>query len=220
MPLPPPSELSPDDLKKLFPDLDSYFWKRHSDTSRIYNCIAFAAGDTKNWWEPSPLRKRYWPKGVPRVDTVAAYTAAFKTRGFELCTNGTLEIGFDKIVLYLRGGNFPCHAAKQISTGEDAGFWLSKLGENIDIIHEKPESLSGHDYGVPTYFFKRDQAAHQQMIDALKAQKLIEEKKEKKRGKKERYEAKKRKKRDIDHSDSSRAIFSRAASGEKPNYIL
>lgn len=186
MPLPPPPELSPNQLKQLFPDLYSYFWERHSNTSRIYNCIAYAVGDTHNWWWPSS--RGYWPQGLLRAQTVAAYTGAFKTRGFEPCANGTLETGFDKIVLYMQGG-IPCHAAKQISAGEHAGFWLSKLGENIDIIHEKPESLSGHGYGVPTYYFKRDRAA----IEALKAQKLTDEKKGKKSEKKERYEATRKK---------------------------
>lgn len=185
-------EASPNVLKKWFPDLDSYFWKRHSDCSGIYNCIAYAVGDTHNWW--SPLPRSYWPQGLLRAETVEAYTEAFKTKGFDPCANGTLEIGFDKIVLYLLN-DVPCHAARQVSFGEYTGFWVSKLGGNIDIIHEKPESLSGNEYGVPTHYFKKDLSAYQEMIKAAQAQKLIDEKKGKKLEKKERYEAKKKKKK-------------------------
>ncbi|MGA2401717.1 MAG: hypothetical protein ABSG91_08415 [Syntrophobacteraceae bacterium] len=125
-----------------------------------------------------------------------AFTEAFRTKGFEPCSNGSPEAGLDKIVLYVRGiNNFPSHAARQIPTGEHAGSWLSKIGENIDIIHEKPESLAGQQYGTPTHYFKRDEVAHQRMIAESKAQKLIGEKNRKRREKKEQYEVRKKKRK-------------------------
>jgi hypothetical protein len=178
-------------LKPHFPQLSSYFWKQTSDASNRYNCIAFAVSDTKrNWW---PIQ-RYWPREARRVTTVAAFEEAFLTKGFVACADGVLEEGFDKIVLYVDQANVPTHAAKQVVSGEHAGSWSSKLGEFIDILHEKPESLSGPVYGIPKYFFKRDRRTHQEIFHDMNAPKVSAEKKRKAIDKKKRCKKRKRRK--------------------------
>jgi len=51
-----------------------------------YNCIAWAATDILNWWEPVDGtmfgRPIFWPPGVPRNYSVAAYAAALATVGY------------------------------------------------------------------------------------------------------------------------------------------
>jgi hypothetical protein len=41
-----------------------------SPTDPAYNCIAWAAGATTDWWWPlDDARKCFWPPGVPRTAT-------------------------------------------------------------------------------------------------------------------------------------------------------
>ena len=67
-----------------------------------------------------------------RDDSVAAFIAAFATRGYECCDSEGLEPGFDKVVLYVdeQQGRVT-HAARQLSDGR----WTSKLGPQWDINH-------------------------------------------------------------------------------------
>ena len=118
-----------------------------------YNCIAWAAGDDKNWWEPDPADIYYWPPSAPRELTLRAYKLAFESLGYIECDYGEIEDGFDKVVLFQKG-LMPTHAAKQIVSGPHAGKWSSKLGKNIDIIHEL-NGVSGESYGEPAIIMKR-----------------------------------------------------------------
>ena len=77
----------------------------------------------------------------------------FRSYGYELCENGILESGFEKIVIYARD-NKPRHAARQLPTG----LWTSKLGRYQDIEHATPEELEGDsngEYGRIVAFMRR-----------------------------------------------------------------
>jgi hypothetical protein len=117
-----------------------------------YNCIAWAAGDHQNWWEPWPLPDPdyYWPAGAPRQYTLLAYQRAFETVGFQPCANGTLEVGFEKIALYVLNG-VPKHAARQLLDGR----WTSKLGKFIDVRHGSPHGAEGPLYGTVALYMRR-----------------------------------------------------------------
>jgi hypothetical protein len=99
--------------------------KSSHDTN--YNCIAFVAGDPKNWWWPSD--DDYWPNGVPREPTFEAFVLALGTVGFVPCNDRSLEAGCDKIALYGKdrgdGNLAPTHAAIQLPDGR----WASKLAQ-------------------------------------------------------------------------------------------
>jgi hypothetical protein len=135
-------------VKQSFPNLNPGNSSITSPFDVNYNCIAWAASDTTEWWDP----QRYWPPNVRRVQTLDAYIEAYGTLGFVICDTGEYEEDFEKVVIYtaiLTGQ--PTHAARQLSNGK----WTSKLGKSHDISHDTPEVLSGPLYGTPTQFMKR-----------------------------------------------------------------
>jgi len=129
-----------------------------SPADRAYNCIAHAADDMFRWWCPIPpqlqafLPKRlyYWPPGLPFVNTVDNYVAAYETIGYARCPDAAYEDGFEKIVIYARNGEVQ-HAAKQLSDHE----WTSKLGDLEDIAHDSVDAVAGGLYGSAVAYVKR-----------------------------------------------------------------
>jgi hypothetical protein len=128
-----------------------------SDSDPIYNCIAFAAGETHRWWWPVPRRGiNYWPSGVSRQESVEAFISAFSTVGFSPCKDGTLEPGIDKVALFAKSAHgtlIPTHAARQL----ESGHWASKMGTLEDINHQNADDPSGPVYGQPVRFLARPQ---------------------------------------------------------------
>ena len=116
----------------------------------VYNCIAWAAHDTENWWEPDPDGNYYWPEGVPRVYTEDAYVQAYESIGFKRCDDPALESGVEKIALYTDKKE-PTHAARQLPDGT----WTSKLGPFEDIRHVELDCLKGPLYGEATVYMRR-----------------------------------------------------------------
>ena len=104
---------------------------RTSDDTPDYNCIAWAAKDDSNFWWPVGVPPYYWPDGVEFRETIEAFTKAYETRGFKVCSNAIFEDGFEKIAIYVDPSNRPKHAARQL----DKDNWTSKLGSDIDISH-------------------------------------------------------------------------------------
>jgi hypothetical protein len=149
-------------LRDRFPNLQAGSYRRTSNPTGTYNCIAHAAYDCKfNWW-PLPAgfeeKDRYWPKGAPPRRTIRAFRKAFEIQGFELCDDGNLEAGYEKVVLYVSNKatgvnplNAPTHMARQLPCGN----WTSKLGPYIDIMHDTPERLTGDEYGRVELYMQR-----------------------------------------------------------------
>lgn len=129
-----------------FPYLDETTCRETSSPDRRYNCIAWAAdNNTRKWW-PDSMGVGYWPKGVPRVETIDAFMKAYETLGYKLCFNEALEAGVEKIAIFgIRGEGevVPTHAARQLESGE----WTSKLGDFEDIAHKTVHAVSGPVYG-------------------------------------------------------------------------
>ena len=115
-------------LRHLLPRLTADNYRETSPATWKYNCIAWAVGTMDVWWWPLP--GRYWPEGVPREETVAAFFAALATVGFLPGATPDLEPDVEKVALYAIGVT-PTHAARQLSNG----WWTSKLGPAIDIEH-------------------------------------------------------------------------------------
>jgi hypothetical protein len=77
--------------ESLFPDLVRTGYQVTSPPDAIYNCIAWAVGHTSAWWWPDLDGFDYWPPGVVREQTLAAFVQAFATVGYVPCLDGSLE---------------------------------------------------------------------------------------------------------------------------------
>lgn len=112
-----------------------------SATNSGYNCIAFAAGSTAEWWSHFPGYK--WP--APRSPLIGSLISVFQSLGFEErpSTDLSLDPDFEKVALYAKGGLWK-HASRQLPDGK----WTSKLGPDEDIEHDTPECFCGDFYGT------------------------------------------------------------------------
>lgn len=138
----------------LFPHLSRQTYHVASPIDPIYNCIAWAAGCTYAWWWPN-AEDCYWPPDAPQEESLEAFVAAFQIQGYELCEDGDLELGFEKVALFaeILSGELPSptHAAIQLENGH----WSSKMGDLQDIVHYELESVNGPGYGFPVKFLRR-----------------------------------------------------------------
>lgn len=137
-------------LELRYPNLALTEYAVTSPKSQEYNCFAWVAGDQERWWQPTPEDEFYWVPGVPMEETLSAYIQAYQTLGYVTCDNAVLEIGYEKIALYVNNEGIPTHAAKQLLTGK----WSSKLGWLEDIEHEL-EGLIGEKYGKIAQVLRR-----------------------------------------------------------------
>jgi hypothetical protein len=138
-------------LEATFPGLARSGYAITSPRGKRYNCIAWAAGDTANWWWPVPdTEEVHWPAGVVREETLAALQEAFASLGYVVCADEALEAGFEKVALFALADGFPTHAARQF----EGGRWTSKLGELEDIEHALRD-LEGTEYGSVALVMKR-----------------------------------------------------------------
>ncbi len=138
-------------LLALFPNLQADTFQVTSQPDSVYNCIAWAAEDTSAWWWPleNPA-EGYWPEGVPRERTLAAFRAAFATLGYSEWLGEELEAGFLKVALFADPLGIPTHAARQLRNGR----WTSKLGQAEDIEHALHD-LEGEIYGRVVLILRR-----------------------------------------------------------------
>ncbi len=140
-------------LTSLFPNLTLDGYTETSSQSTQYNCIAWGAGDDNRRWDPSILfGNSYWPEGIPRIQTIAAFVQVFEQLGYEECASGEIEPGFEKIAVYARMDEAQ-HVARQL----DDGLWTSKLGDLEDITHAL-RGLEGTEYGSVARFMRRKKA--------------------------------------------------------------
>ncbi len=137
-------------IESVFPRLRGTDWRVSSEPDDLYNCIAWAANVTAEWWWPVGTGRTYWPEGVPRVVTLEAFRGAFATRGYQVCAGEELEPGFEKVALFANDAGVPTHAARQLADGR----WTSKLGRKEDIDHALRD-LEGTVYGSVALIMKR-----------------------------------------------------------------
>ena len=116
-----------------FPNLKRNEYQVTSDETTSYNCIAWAANDSTRWWEP----EYYWPVEVTEEISLESLRSVFEQLGYEECGTADFELDFEKIAIYVDDELYPCHAARQLSTGN----WTSKLGDWQDIEHETLDAL-------------------------------------------------------------------------------
>lgn len=139
-----------------FPNLNTGNCKITSPATSAYNCIAWAAENSSQWWDPNRLY--YWPPNVPREVTIDAMVQVYEGLGFTICLSGDLEPDFEKIAIFAKHSGtrkLPTHAARQLDSGE----WTSKLGPFEDISHTDIDGVSGPAYGDVLYFMSRPKRA-------------------------------------------------------------
>ena len=138
------------ELEELFPNLGPSGFLVTSPPDQHYNCIAWAAGDTTDWWPGSNPELEYWPPGIPREVSVATFEAVFACLGYVVCPSADLEPEFEKIALYANAVGSPTHGARQLPSGR----WTSKIGAMEDIEHDLHD-LEGDVYGTVARIMKR-----------------------------------------------------------------
>ena len=149
--------LSPD-LEAAFPNLRRGEYRKTSEKTVSYNCIAHAAEVDDLWWWPADGPGIFWPPEAPKEETVESFIQAYAAIGYAVCESGNrdLEPGFQKVALYVDEDGVPTHAARQLLTGE----WTSKLGRSEDITHRTLEALESSEdsvlgYGSAALIFRR-----------------------------------------------------------------
>jgi hypothetical protein len=101
-----------------------------------YNCIAYAVGDTNNFWDdlgvPDNVRVNgyYWPPGIPTAGTVAGWVKVFEIHGYTETEDGGLESEYEKVAIY--GSAI---GAEHVARQKASGIWVSKMGKGADIEH-------------------------------------------------------------------------------------
>lgn len=142
-------------LAQLFPRLLTTTFEVTSAADARYNCVAWAAGDTRRWWWPGEPPFSFWPAGVKREETIASFIEAFATLGYEPASTGFKEDGFEKVVIFASSDGVPTHMARQLSDGA----WTSKLGRLEDISHVDAAAVGGTDYGEIGAFLRRPETS-------------------------------------------------------------
>ena len=97
-----------------------------------------------------PTHGAHWPID-PTDGTITGFIEAFRSLGYELCEDGTLEEGYEKVALYADAEGNPLHMARQLPSGA----WTSKMGGAEDIEHPTTDELSGRYYGRVERYMKR-----------------------------------------------------------------
>lgn len=144
------------DLTLRLPGLEGSGFRDTSDHTDEYNCVAWALHETDRWWSHVELLGHYWPSGIERGASIAAYQSLFASEGFERCDDGDPLDGSEKIALFADGDEFT-HVARQLPSGQ----WTSKLGRDCDIEHELEalvatrSPMSSYRYGRVVAYMQR-----------------------------------------------------------------
>lgn len=145
--------LTPAELQVKFPKLRSHNYRRTSQATGRYNCVAFANDNNRKWWQAGLHGGMYhWPLDIP--DTLEGWVEMFTRQGYEVTEGREIEAGFEKIAIYVDLQEMlPSHVAKS-----DGTIWKSKLGRYEDIEHSSLDLLEGDqscEYGIVDRILKR-----------------------------------------------------------------
>ena len=135
-------------LTGAFPNLASEEFETVEEPSNRYNCIAYAAGDTSDWWWPDGIN--YWPPWATLTERIESLIEVFEGLGYEQCDDSRSETAYQKVALYEAQGEMK-HVAVQMPNGR----WRSKMGQGPVIEHRSPESLADGIYGGVNCFMRR-----------------------------------------------------------------
>ena len=142
-------------IQQLFPDLGQTGFEVTSPPDGRYNCIAWAANDTRRWWWPSESPFSFWPAGVEREESVPKFIEAFATLGYKVSPSGGHKPSVEKVAIFASRDGMPTHMARQLPDGT----WTSKLGRLEDIAHVEVSGVAGDDYGNVVAFLERPRSS-------------------------------------------------------------
>jgi hypothetical protein len=140
------------DLEEDCPRLLDCSYEIRSPRDPRYNCVAFAVGDTSQFWYDVYVNGYYWPPGAPSADTMEGWVKVFADHGYketEVDDQG-LEPEFEKVAIYASSEG-PEHVARQRASG----VWASKMGKGCDIEHSALTALEGAIMGKVVKIMKR-----------------------------------------------------------------
>ena len=144
-------DISDSRLEIRLPKIKDAGYKVTSPETKEYNCIAWAAGRNDIWIWPRP--DFFWPEYITPNDKLSSFIKFYQTLGYSVCENDKLEIGYEKIAIYVTPNiDNVTHAARQTESGK----WTSKLGPYKDIEHSTLDCLTGSDYGKVAIIMKRN----------------------------------------------------------------
>jgi hypothetical protein len=141
--------MSMEEIRQSFPLLTLENHQQTSDSDFNYNCLAFALGDTQNWWDPPAQFGIYWPLGFSPDHTVETAKQIIRLSGYTVEVEKDSNPHTDAVAIYADGDEWT-HFAK--FTG---GQWFSKLGEDHDISHLSLDLLEGDLYGKVVQILSR-----------------------------------------------------------------
>lgn len=136
------------ELQARFPKLGAGNYKRASLATARYNCLAFACGDERKWWEPQPGGRFYWPPNAQRDTSLTTVTRIFTADGYAETNDRNIEAGYLKAAIYVDMQDFDTYSHVAMSDGV---VWKSKLGKGQDIEHDSLDLLEGDqkdEYGI------------------------------------------------------------------------
>ena len=140
--------ITPVELQARFPKLGGGNYKRASLATARYNCLAFACGDERKWWEPRPGGRFYWPPNAQKDTSLATVTRIFIADGYVETAYRNVEAGYLKAAIYVDLEDIDTYSHVAMS---DGAVWKSKLGKGQDIEHDSLDLLEGNqeaEYGI------------------------------------------------------------------------
>ena len=141
-------EMPEQEKLKHWPNLTKGSFDYASEHTVEYNCVAWALGEMHRLYDSYGYD---FPQDLKEKHTVENYAEFFRRHGFEICSDGSLEKGMEKLALYAdKNGEF-MHVARQKTTGN----WTSKMGDYEDVDHLTLRALQGTDYGEVVIFMRR-----------------------------------------------------------------
>jgi hypothetical protein len=132
------------------PELASAGYSIKSPVDPKYNCVAFAVGDTSNFWYDAKVNGYYWPPGCSSAETIEGWVCVFLLHGYVDCDDDSFESEFERIAIY-GSVNHPEHVARQTASGR----WVSKMGKGCDIEHLTLASVESEIMGRVMKIMKR-----------------------------------------------------------------
>jgi hypothetical protein len=147
--------LTPEELRSKLPKLLPDNHETKSKATPRYNCVAFANGDERHWWEPGLFGGAYyWPPNIKQSDELESWVEMFTVQGYKPTKNRKVEPGYEKVAIYVDLTDMlPSHVAVS-----DGRVWKSKLGKGQDIYHSSLDVLEGtekDEYGIVERVLKR-----------------------------------------------------------------
>jgi hypothetical protein len=137
-----------DELEEDFPGLRGGGYSITSPIDVAYNCVAWAVGDTKYFWDDVGVSGYYWPPGVA-ADALSGWVEVFRIHGYSYARDPGFDEEFEKIAIYAVGSD-PRHVARQ----KASGLWTSKMGKGHDIEHAL-DLIEGDLYGMVSVIMER-----------------------------------------------------------------